>query len=86
MQCYGKKTVMFELWDGQHVQIEFIVMDVRRPLISIGKLAACGCNVQFGPRSHTEYRGKITPVIRQGNLYYLPVRGGKSDLEEILVE
>eukprot|EP00972_Heterocapsa_arctica_P091318 13474128-Heterocapsa_arctica.AAC.1 len=32
-----------------------------------------------------EYRGKITPVIRQGNLYYLPVRGGKSGLEEILV-
>eukprot|EP00972_Heterocapsa_arctica_P106160 15638739-Heterocapsa_arctica.AAC.1 len=40
MQCYGKKTVMFELWDGQHVQIEVVVMDVRRPLLSIGKLAA----------------------------------------------
>eukprot|EP00972_Heterocapsa_arctica_P092549 13649315-Heterocapsa_arctica.AAC.1 len=47
MQCFGKKNITFELRDGQHVSIEFIVMDVRRPLLSVGMLAARGCQLQL---------------------------------------
>eukprot|EP00972_Heterocapsa_arctica_P090972 13422620-Heterocapsa_arctica.AAC.1 len=80
MHIFGKKKVVFELWDGQHVHIEFVVMDVRRPLLSIGQLAALGYKVHLGAKSHMEYRGKNTPIVRQGNLYYLPVRGSKGQL------
>eukprot|EP00972_Heterocapsa_arctica_P056086 8273561-Heterocapsa_arctica.AAC.1 len=85
MQCFGKKKITFELYDGQHVSVEFVVMDVRRPLLSVGLLAARGCQLQFRMRNYLQYKGMITPIVRQGNLYYLPVKGKESHIEEILV-
>eukprot|EP00972_Heterocapsa_arctica_P040930 6032981-Heterocapsa_arctica.AAC.1 len=60
-------------------------MDVRRPLLSVGLLAARGCQLQLGMRSYLQYRGMITPIVRQGTLYYLPVKGKESHMEEIFV-
>eukprot|EP00972_Heterocapsa_arctica_P053446 7872722-Heterocapsa_arctica.AAC.1 len=84
MQCFGKKKITFELYDGRHVSIECVVMDVRRPLLSVGLLAARGCQLQLGMRSYLQYKGMITPIVRQGNLYYLPVKGKETNMEEIL--
>eukprot|EP00972_Heterocapsa_arctica_P044208 6525855-Heterocapsa_arctica.AAC.1 len=40
MKCYGRKEGVFYLYDDQSVSINFVVMDVRRPLLSVGKLVA----------------------------------------------
>eukprot|EP00972_Heterocapsa_arctica_P003167 471971-Heterocapsa_arctica.AAC.1 len=60
-------------------------MDVRRPLHSVGKLVAKGCQLQLRPRSYLRYRGRVTPVVRQGNLYDLPVKGENTCVDDILV-
>eukprot|EP00972_Heterocapsa_arctica_P008870 1301495-Heterocapsa_arctica.AAC.1 len=85
MKCYGRKEVVFYLYDDQSVSISFVVTDVRRPLLSVGKLVAKGCQLQLGPRSYLRYRGRVTPVVRQGNLYYLPVKNKNTCMDDILV-
>eukprot|EP00972_Heterocapsa_arctica_P023471 3457509-Heterocapsa_arctica.AAC.1 len=38
MRVYGRKKVAFYLFDDCSVTIIFVFMDVRRPLLSVGKL------------------------------------------------
>eukprot|EP00972_Heterocapsa_arctica_P015255 2246805-Heterocapsa_arctica.AAC.1 len=43
------------------------------------------CQLQLGPPSYLRYRGRVTPVVRQGNLYYLPVKSENTCVDDILV-
>eukprot|EP00972_Heterocapsa_arctica_P112970 16434700-Heterocapsa_arctica.AAC.1 len=85
MRVYGRKVVVFYLFDDRTITIDFVVMDVRRPLLSVGKLVEKGCQLQLGPRSSLRYRGRATPVVRQSNLYYLPVQREQAQMSDILV-
>eukprot|EP00972_Heterocapsa_arctica_P110079 16209232-Heterocapsa_arctica.AAC.1 len=85
MRVYGRKRVVFYLFDDRSMTIDFVVMDVQRPLLSVGKLVEKGCLLQLGPQSSLRYRGQATPDVRQSNLYYLPVQRENAKMSDILV-
>ena len=48
MQHLGVRTVRMQtVCDHQNLQITFQVLNVERPLISVGKLAKEGCEINF---------------------------------------
>ena len=61
--------------DHQNLQITFQVLNVERPLISVGKLAKDGCEINFdGTRGFIYHKGRSLRVERVGDMFGIRVR------------
>ena len=47
----GYRKVLFELEDGKHLDIEFAMYAIARPIFSVSALVAQGAVVRFGPQN-----------------------------------
>ena len=79
--CYGSKRVKLQVWGDVVMDVKFEVMDVARPLLSVGEMQRHGWNVHFGQHSYLEYGNTVIPLLRRGGLSYLAVKGKKSAAE-----
>ena len=61
MQHLGVRTVRMQtVCDHQNLQVTFQVLNVERPLISVGKLAKDGCEINFdGTGGFIHHRGEV---------------------------
>ena len=62
-----------------HAQTPFVLSDVKRPLLSIGKLTQSGTEVKFGSKGswidlHTDPRVQRVPVRVKGKTFGLSIR------------
>ena len=70
---YGQRVVEYRVRDGPLARTAFHVMNVRKPILSVGLLEERGHVVRFGPNPYLQIGGRRCELVRQGNLYYLPV-------------
>eukprot|EP00972_Heterocapsa_arctica_P046745 6899069-Heterocapsa_arctica.AAC.1 len=63
-----------EVWGGVRLEVRFTVMNVSRPLLSVGELQRHGWDIMFSEHSQLQKRDQIIPLVRRGGLSYLPVR------------
>ena len=63
-----------EIWGGVVLEIRFMVMNVSRPLLSVGELQRQGWDVTFSYHSQLRKGGQTIPLARRGGLSYLPAR------------
>ena len=71
----GRKEVRFVLYGGLELQVEFIVMQVTKVILSIGLLASRGYSLRIDSQeacmSKDSYQDRL---LRNGALFFLPVR------------
>ena len=67
----GEQTVLGVTAEGQRRRMKWTVANVRKPLISVGKLADAGNEVIFGrwPRVVNTRTGQVTRLKRHGGVY-----------------
>ena len=71
MQHLGVRTVRMQtICDRQNLQITFQVLNVERPLISVGKLAKDGCEIIFdGTGGFIHHEGRRLRFERVGDMF-----------------
>ena len=76
MQHVGVRTVRLQtVCDHQNLQITFQVLNVERPLISVGKLAKDGCEINFdGTGGFIHHKGRSLRFERVGDMFGIRVR------------
>ena len=76
MQHLGVRTVRMQtVCDHQNLQITFQVLNVERPLISVGKLAKDGCEINFdGTGGFIHHKGRSLRFERVGDMFGIRVR------------
>ena len=72
--CYGSKKVRIQVWGDVVMEVTFAVMDVARPLLSVGGLQHHGWSIHSGQHSYFERGNKVMPLFRRGGLSYLAVK------------
>ena len=70
----GTKEVNVQVWGGGVMRVKFEVMNVTRPLLSVGELQRQGWDVVFSEHSMLRKHDRTIPLVRRGGLSYLPVR------------
>ena len=72
----GQRKVMFDLETGHTGQANFHVMPVARAILSVGAMCADGFKVHLdgGTGPYVEKFGEKNYLVKQGNLFFLPVR------------
>ena len=74
MKIFGKAHVTFWLWSEIEVKATLWVMDIRRPLLAIGKLCDCEHEVVFSKRPRIVLNQKReVPLLRLDELYFVPI-------------
>ena len=63
-----------KLNDGRPITVGFRVMQVTRPILSVGQLLDSGFEVSFRGQPFIAKDGVKVPLVRHMNLFYLPVR------------
>ena len=76
MQHLGVRTVRMQtVCDHQNLQITLLVLNVERPLISVGKLAKDGCEINFdGTGGFIHHKGRSLRFERVGDMFWIRVR------------
>ena len=74
LEHYGKKEVTCATWGGFSLKIEFEVMSVKRPILSVGQMSRHGHVVTLGQHSHIRLGMRVFPLISRNQLFYLPVQ------------
>ena len=76
MQHLGVRTVRMQtVCNRQNLQITFQVLNVERPLISVGKLAEDGCEIIFdGTGGFIHHEGRRLRFERVGDMFGIRVR------------
>ena len=76
MQHLGIRTVRMQtVCDHQNLQITFQVLNVERPLISVGKLAKDGCEINFdGTGGFIHHKGRSLRFERVEDMFGIRVR------------
>ena len=74
MENHGDRKVTFGLVDGGVVRVCFQVMNVAKPILSVGKLVARGYLLCFGKQAFIMKGDRRCGLVKVGGLYYLPVR------------
>ena len=59
----GTKRVCLQMYGGVSMDVKFVVMNVSRPLLSVGELQRHGWDVVFSERSHLSRHGVAVPVM-----------------------
>jgi hypothetical protein len=67
------RKIECEAWQGVHLTIDFSVMNVSRPILSVGALVKKGFDVSLGACSYLRLGTRMVPLLRKGNLFFLPV-------------
>ena len=70
----GTKEVNVQVWGGGVMRVKFEVMNVTRPLLSVGELQRQGWDVVFSDHSMLRKHDRTIPLVRRGGLSYLPVK------------
>ncbi|CAE8737401.1 unnamed protein product, partial [Polarella glacialis] len=78
VRAYGWKPVHMQLEDGRPLFVNFLAMDVTRPILSVAELVKSGYEMWFGSLEHPQpfirKGGVKMRLIRHANLFFLPVR------------
>ena len=75
LQPSGRKNVSFTLGNGLNVTISFIVLPVRRPILSVSALVEKGWGVCFSTSGGTLSKGDFEiPLQTRGAMYFLSAR------------
>ena len=77
MKLYGTRQVSFRTFDQQKITITFLVADVQRPILSVGKLLQRGYRVRFQDEETAFIENKDglrLMMTRDKNSYVLRVR------------
>ena len=77
---YGERIVGVRTDDGVPADIQFLVCDVRRPILSVGNLSKMGIRVYFDVDDpHIRWQGRRYNLIYMNNLFYWPMRLRRGD-------
>ena len=77
---YGARKVMLNTVDGGRVVMNFLVCDVRRPILSVGNLSKRGIRVYFDVDDpHLWWQGKRYNLVCVNNLFYWPMKLRRDD-------
>ena len=71
IRVVGAKKIRLRLESGYLLDLLFIVMNVSRPLISVGQLNKYGFMVDFGKKGTVRQGGIALPVVEHSGLFYL---------------
>ena len=74
LEHYGKKAVTCATWGGFPLKIEFEVMSVKRPILSVGQMSRHGHVITLGQHSHIRLGTKVLPLINRNELFICPCR------------
>jgi hypothetical protein len=74
LKHFGHRKVIFDLFGRGRLLVNFHVLDVRRPIISVSKIIQHGYMVVFGKQSYIEKDCNRFALLKVAGLYYLPVR------------
>ena len=70
----GVREVYGKLASGRLVKFQFVMLPIQKPILSIGRLISQGFGCWLGEASFLQYQGARESLIRQGTMFYLPVR------------
>ena len=74
LRVQGQRRVRYRLSTGEVVESNFLVMDVKRPILSAVEMCRNGAELKIdGDGGKLVWRGRGVPLIRRGNLQFLPV-------------
>ena len=68
----GTKTVSLGVWRGGWLRVTFFVMNILRPLLSVGQLQRQGWDANFSAHSSLRRGDRVVPLFRRGNLTFMP--------------
>ena len=71
---YGQRAIKYRAEGGLNAQTTFHVMNVKRPILSVGVLECEGFPVSFGKNPNIIFGPHKCSLVKVGNLYYLPVK------------
>ncbi len=74
VQVHGTRSLNVRTIDGLNFEVDFIVMDVRRPLLSVHQIVQAGGEVHFTPSGAWIKKGDRTINMDvKGNVYTIPL-------------
>ena len=74
VQVHGTRSLNVRTIDGLNFEVDFIVMDVRRPLLSVHQIVQAGGEVHFTPSGAWIKKGdRIINMDVKGNVYTIPL-------------
>ena len=80
LRALGQRRVRYRLSTGEAVESNFLVMDVKRPILSAVEMCRNGAELKLnGNGGKLLWRGRAVPLVRRGNLQFLPVMLGQKD-------
>jgi hypothetical protein len=71
--CYGFKEVRLLLNSGQKLTVPFIILAIKRPILSVSQLNREGYYVWFGPNPYIQGHDAVISLVSLDGLFYLPV-------------
>ena len=76
---FGQRTIRYTAEGGLNAQTTFHVVNVKRPILSVGVLEQEGYPVSFGKNPHVTFGPHKCNLVKIGNLYYLPIKMDTED-------
>lgn len=74
LRQYGTRTVFMVLEDGAELVVNFRVIKVTRPILSVGAMLKKGFRVSFEHPAFVEKDSRRVRLVRINNLWFLPVK------------
>ena len=74
LQHFGRRVVGYELPEGTRCRIAHEVMNVSKPVLSVGRLNAAGFTLHLAPEDAYLQKGKKVPLRRDNEVFFLDVK------------
>ena len=79
LHAYGARSIPMRLWNNRIIHFTFIVLDITRPILSLGQLRVSGFCLQIDQQRAFIPHGHLRLGLLESNrLCYLPVRLNES--------
>ena len=81
LRVLGRRRVRYRLPTGGAVESEFLIMDVKRPILSAVEMCRNGAELKMdGNGGKLVWRGRAVSLVRRGSLQFLPVTLEQKDV------
>ena len=81
LRVLGRRRVRYRLSTGEAVESDFLVVDVKRPILSAVEMCRNGAELKIdGSGGKLAWRGRAVSLVRRGNLQFLPVTLEQKDV------
>lgn len=71
---HGERTVKYVLSDGKPASVKFEVLNIKKPILSVGRLKATGHEVHLGDESWIRKGNRTLPVTERNKVFWVKAK------------